>query len=183
MPWSSIRLLALDVDGVLTDGRITIDAKGRETKSFHAHDGQGIVLLSGAGVRVAIVSGRRSAANGWRARDLGIRDVIQDCRDKAVAVRALSKKYGIPPTDICFVGDDLPDLAAFSISGLPVAVANARPEVRHAACYVTRAAGGHGAVREVCDRILAAVAQTSVCAGRSGRASRGRRRRAVRRPS
>ncbi|MBI3099465.1 MAG: HAD-IIIA family hydrolase [Planctomycetes bacterium] len=155
-PWSRIRLLALDVDGVLTDGRITVDARGRETKSFHAHDGQGIVLLGEAGVRVAIVSGRKSGANSWRARDLGIRDIIQNCPDKAVAMRALSRKHGVMRDSICFVGDDLPDLAAFSAAGLPVAVANARPEVRRAARYVTRAPGGHGAVREVCDRILAA---------------------------
>ena len=151
---AQIRLLVLDVDGVLTDGRLWFGADGEQLKAFHVRDGVGIKAIIGAGVEVAIISGRRSAAVERRAAELGLQHVRQGCNDKAEALRALCTELGVPAAAAACVGDDTPDLPMMALVALPVAVADAHPDVRAAARHVTRAAGGAGAVREVCDLLL-----------------------------
>jgi 3-deoxy-D-manno-octulosonate 8-phosphate phosphatase (KDO 8-P phosphatase) len=151
---AQIRLLVLDVDGVLTDGRLWFGPDGELVKAFHVRDGVGIKTALGAGVEVAIISGRRSAAVERRAAELGLRHVCQGCDDKAEALRALTAELGLPPGVVACVGDDTPDLPMMALVALPIAVADAHPEVLAAARHVTRAAGGAGAVREVCDLLL-----------------------------
>jgi 3-deoxy-D-manno-octulosonate 8-phosphate phosphatase (KDO 8-P phosphatase) len=149
-----IRLLLLDVDGVLTDGQLAFDGAGREIKFFHIRDGQGIRLLQQAGIKVGIVTGRKSKAVDFRARDLGVDLVFQKVRDKARALEAILRKENLQVEQVCYVGDDLVDLAVLSCVGLAVAVADAAPEVKALAHYTTRFSGGRGAVREVCEKIL-----------------------------
>ena len=151
-----IRLLILDVDGVLTDGRIIISEKGVETKEFNAKDGLGIKMLMKAGIEVSIVSSRRSKALEYRARDLGIGDIYLGVDDKGLLCQKMIHKKGLTRNQVCCIGDDLPDIAMFKQVDLPVAVADAAEEVREAAKYVTRKRGGHGAVREICELILKA---------------------------
>lgn len=151
-----IRLLLLDVDGVLTSGQVLYDGAGREYKSFHIQDGHGIKLLQRAGLEVGILSGRRSAAVSVRARELGIRIVVQRALDKGAALQGLLRKTQIPPEEVCYVGDDLVDLPVFSRVGFAVAVPNGVPEVCRQAHYVTSRSGGQGAVREVCELLLKA---------------------------
>lgn len=151
---AAIRLVVLDVDGVLTDGRLWFGPDGELLKAFHVRDGAGIKALLGAGVEVAIVSGRRSAAVGQRAAELGIRHLRQGCENKVVALRELLTEVGVPADATACVGDDTPDLPLMALVALPIAVADAHPDVLAAARYVTRAAGGAGAVREVCDLLL-----------------------------
>jgi 3-deoxy-D-manno-octulosonate 8-phosphate phosphatase (KDO 8-P phosphatase) len=151
-----IRLLVLDVDGVLTDGRLWFGADGEALKAFHVRDGAGIKAALAAGIEVAIISGRRSAAVERRAAELGLRHVQQGCEDKGAALRTLAATLGVPLTAVACVGDDTPDLAMLALAALPVAVADAHPAVLAAARHVTRAAGGAGAVREVCDLLLGA---------------------------
>jgi 3-deoxy-D-manno-octulosonate 8-phosphate phosphatase (KDO 8-P phosphatase) len=153
---AAVRLLVLDVDGVLTDGRITYTAHGVEVKSFHVRDGSGLVYWQRLGGRVAIISGRSSAAVDVRAAELGITLVRQGAADKWAAFAALLEETGLRPDEVCVVGDDLPDLPLLCTCGLAVAVADACPEARAAAHYVTQAPGGHGAVREVVELILRA---------------------------
>ena len=153
-----IRLLALDVDGVLTDNSIFIGEVGGERvelKRFDIQDGLGLSLLRGSAVRVALVSGRVSAATAARAAELGIEDVIQvpDGR-KLEPFTALLTERGIGWDETAFVGDDLADVPVLERVGLPVAVANAVPPVKALAAYVTTAPGGHGAVREVVEYLL-----------------------------
>ncbi len=149
-----IRLLVLDVDGVLTDGRLWFGPDGEQLKAFHVRDGVGIKAVLGAGIEVAIISGRRSAAVERRAAELGIRHLRQGCEDKAEALRALGAALGVPADAAACVGDDTPDLPMMALVALPIAVADAHPSVLAAARHVTRAAGGAGAVREVCDLLL-----------------------------
>lgn len=149
-----IRLLILDVDGVLTDGRIVLSGRGEETKVFDAHDGAGIHLWRSSGREVAIVSGRDSAVVRRRAKELGIKHVLLGSFDKRRSFQQLVRKTGVSEGEVCFVGDDLPDLPVLASVGYPVAVRNARPEIKRAARYVTRATGGHGAVREVVEHLL-----------------------------
>lgn len=151
-----IRLLLLDVDGVLTDGRVVYDERGREAKSFDIKDGQGIKLCQQAGLLVGILSGRKSSAVSFRAQELGMDIVLQKTLDKAVALEGIRQENNLPADQICFVGDDLVDLPVFSRVGLAVAVADAVREVKANAHYVTRRPGGHGAVREICELILKA---------------------------
>jgi YrbI family 3-deoxy-D-manno-octulosonate 8-phosphate phosphatase len=151
-----VRLLVLDVDGVLTDGRITYTADGVEVKSFHVRDGSGIVFWQRLGGQVAIISGRASNAVTVRAKELGINNVMQGVEDKRLALTEVLSATGIPSDDVCAVGDDLPDLPLLKACGLAVAVADACREARVAAHYVTRACGGHGAVREVVELLLRA---------------------------
>ncbi len=151
-----IRLLVLDVDGVLTDGRLWFGPDGELLKAFHVRDGVGIKAVLAAGIEVAIISGRRSAAVERRAAELGLRHVRQGCGDKAAALRALSAELGVATEVAACVGDDTPDLPMMALVALPIAVADAHPEVRAAARLVTRAAGGAGAVREVCDLLIGA---------------------------
>jgi 3-deoxy-D-manno-octulosonate 8-phosphate phosphatase (KDO 8-P phosphatase) len=153
---AAIRLVAMDVDGVLTDGGIWYTDQGDELKRFDVRDGQGLVLLRDAGVVTAIVTRRRSQIVERRARELGIVEVHQDAADKAAVVQDLLKRHGVRAADACYVGDDLGDLPAMALVGVPVAVADAVAAVRRAAAYVTRAHGGRGAIRELCDLILSA---------------------------
>jgi 3-deoxy-D-manno-octulosonate 8-phosphate phosphatase (KDO 8-P phosphatase) len=151
-----VRLLVLDVDGVLTDGRLFYGPKGESLKAFHVRDGFGIKQVAQAGVTVAILSGRKSAAVVSRARELGIRHVVQGASDKLVALRKLAKARGIPLEDCACVGDDTPDAPILEAAGLGIAVADAHPDALAAANLVTTRTGGHGAVREVCDWLMAA---------------------------
>lgn len=151
-----VRLLVLDVDGVLTDGRLHITAQGEDVKVFHVRDGSGLVALRRAGITVAIISGRDSPAVTRRAQELGIAHVQQGIGDKGAALDALLAETGIEGAACACVGDDTPDLPMFERAALAVAVADAHPTALAAAHWVTRAPGGHGAVREVCDLLLAA---------------------------
>lgn len=155
-PAAEIALLVLDVDGVLTDGRLWFGADGESLKAFHVRDGHGIKSLVAAGVGVAVISGRRSAAVTSRMRELGVADVSQGVADKSRALAELLKRNGIDARCVACLVDDTPDLGLMAAVGLPAAVADAHPDVIAAAKHVTRAAGGHGAVREFCDFLLAA---------------------------
>ncbi len=150
----TVRLLLLDVDGVLTDGTIIYNEDGSETKHFHVRDGLGIRLLMDAGIRVAIVTGRTSRALHHRCRNLGVEDIYDGVGDKGALLSRIEARTGIPPEKMAFVGDDLPDLALMRRVGVSVAVADAHDMVKGAADMVTSAPGGKGAVREVCERIL-----------------------------
>lgn len=151
-----IRLLCLDVDGVLTDGRIVIDADGRETKIFHVHDGQGIRLWLDAGHMVAIITSRTSEAVTRRAAELGIEEVHQGCTNKCDALNAVLEATGCTSDEVAAVGDDLPDLMMLCEVAMPVAVANAVDEVKRIAAHVTTRSGGQGAVRELIEELLRA---------------------------
>lgn len=154
---SKTRLVALDVDGVLTDGRFYLSDDGRETKAFSTQDGFGIRRLLNAGVCVAIISGRQSAAVTLRMQELGVQHVFLGCKDKVSVFDALIAELGIDAADTVYVGDDVPDLQLLQKVGTPIAVANAVQEVRDFCKISTRAGGGFGAVREVCDMVLAAL--------------------------
>ena len=152
----AIRLLLLDVDGVLTDGRLYFDAKGETLKVFHVRDGHGIKMAQRAGIEVAFLSGRRSDAAFHRAKELGITKFYEGLRDKVVVLEELLEALRLSPQQVAAVGDDLVDLPLLARVGLAVAVADAAPEVRAAAHWVTTLPGGRGAVREVCDLLLKA---------------------------
>ena len=151
-----IRLLVLDVDGVLTDGRLYFAARGEALKVFHVHDGHGIKLLMDSGVAVAAISGRRSAAVATRMRELGVRHVIQGCADKLAALHKLCKRLQVPALSCACICDDTADLPLMAGVGFAAAVADAHPIVAAAAHWVSAAPGGRGAVRELCDAILRA---------------------------
>lgn len=151
-----VRLLVLDVDGVLTDGRLYYGPKGEMLKVFHVRDGHGIKQVADAGITVAIISGRKSAAVLRRAKGLGIRDVTQGATDKLAALRKLARARGVPLEDCACVGDDTPDAPILEAAGLGIAVSDAHPDALAAANLVTTRPGGHGAVREVCDWLMAA---------------------------
>lgn len=151
-----IRLLILDVDGVMTDGGITIASDGSEIKTFHVRDGHGIKLLQRAGIEVAIISGRRSRVVEHRAAELGISLVYQGALDKGAAFDAVVAARGISPEEIAFLGDDVVDLPVLRRVGLAMAVADGVDELAPYMHYVTRTAGGRGAVREVAELILKA---------------------------
>ena len=151
---TNIKWLILDVDGVMTDGRLYYSADGEALKVFHVRDGHGIKSLLAAGIGVAIISGRRSAALDRRARDLGIRHIQQGIEDKGAALQALISELGITPAECACLVDDTPDLPMMAIVGWPVAVADAHPQVLSAARHVTQLPGGAGAVRELADLIL-----------------------------
>ena len=151
-----VRLIAFDVDGVFTDGRFYLSNQGIESKSFNTQDGFGIRQLLIAGIEVAVISGRKSAAVDQRMAELGVTHVVQGSRDKIADFDKLTSKLGIQDTDCVYVGDDIPDLPLLNKVAYSVAVANAVREVRAQCAYTTSAAGGHGAVREICDFILAA---------------------------
>jgi 3-deoxy-D-manno-octulosonate 8-phosphate phosphatase (KDO 8-P phosphatase) len=157
---SRVRLLLLDVDGVLTDGRLYFGTGGELCKVFHARDGHGLVLLREAGCRVAVVSGRNSPIVTARMEELGVARIYQGIRDKAAVFDALLREMRLTPEATCCVGDDLPDLELLRRAGLAVAVADAHATIREAAHWCTRLRGGEGAVREVCDLLLGARAET-----------------------
>lgn len=155
----AIRLLLLDVDGVLSDGSIVYDSDGRESKRFHIHDGLGIKLLQQYNIQVGIITGRVSPMVERRARELGIELLIQGREDKAAAMHEAIQQLSVTPDAVAYMGDDLPDLAAILQAGLGIAPANAVSIVRQHANLVTAATGGHGAVREAAEFILAAQGQ------------------------
>jgi len=151
-----IRLLTCDVDGVLTDGSIYVDADGRETKAFNSLDGVGTKMLIRAGIEVAWITGSNAPAVMHRARALGVTRIAQGAEDKLTVWEALVSELGLPPAACAHIGDDLPDVPVFIRCGLAVAVPHAPPIVRARAHFVTERDGGHGAVRELCELILAA---------------------------
>ena len=151
-----VRLLILDVDGVLTDGRLHYGARGEVLKSFHVRDGHGIRALHEAGVEIAVISGRRSAAVARRCRELGIRHLIQGADDKLAAFAKLARRLNVQPVECACIGDDVPDIPLLRSVGLSYAVADAHPAAKRAARYATSLGGGAGAVREVCDQLVAA---------------------------
>ena len=151
-----IRLVGFDVDGTLTDGRLWFDAEGRESKAFHAHDGLGLRLLEDSGIAVAWITARDSASARARARDLRLTHVHTGVHDKLACLRQLCATLGLAANEVAYMGDDLNDLCLFGEVGFAVAPANARPEVRERAHWVTAARGGEGAARELCDLVLKA---------------------------
>jgi len=153
---AAIRLLVLDVDGVMTDGQLHYDAQGREAKVFHVHDGHGIKQVMRAGIEVAVISGRHSKAVETRMAELGIEHVRLGQENKSEAFTEITTQLGIPPEAVACVGDDEPDLPIMQAAGLSIAVADAQPIVREQADWHTLQGGGRGAVREVCDALLAA---------------------------
>jgi 3-deoxy-D-manno-octulosonate 8-phosphate phosphatase (KDO 8-P phosphatase) len=155
----AIRLLALDVDGVLTDGILHYDATGAEQKSFSVRDGLGIKLLQRAGITIAIISGRRSQPVLTRAAELGIAHVIVGRDDKLTALQELCARLNVRLDEAAYMGDDLPDLAAIQAAGLGLTVADAAHPVLAAAHWHSQAAGGRGAVREACEMLLQARGQ------------------------
>lgn len=155
-PAARVRLLVLDVDGVLTDGRLYYGARGEALKVFHVRDGLGLKLLAAAGVTVAVISGRKSAMTGRRCRELGIRHLFQGVEDKLAVFHRLRERLDVASRACACVGDDIPDVPLMREVGFAFAVADAHPQARSAAQIVTSLAGGQGAVREVCDYLLAA---------------------------
>lgn len=153
---AGVELAVFDVDGVFTDGRLYYGARGEQLKAFHVRDGHGIKLLLRHGVQVAVISGRRSPAVTQRMRELKIRHLFQGRDDKLPVLNTLLRKLKLGWQQIACVGDDIVDLPLLESAGLAIAVADAQPELRAHAHYVTGARGGEGAVREVCDLLLAA---------------------------
>ncbi len=159
LDWSAIELLAMDVDGVLTDGSLYVSSDGSETKRFSIIDGLGLVMLKESGVKVAWISGRSSGATSRRAEELKIEYVIQGRKDKAAALASLMKEIGLAPEQVAYIGDDIIDTGAIELAGIGIAVPEAQDAPLSAANYVTGRTGGNGAVREVCNYILAARSQ------------------------
>ncbi|MEJ2632942.1 MAG: 3-deoxy-manno-octulosonate-8-phosphatase KdsC [Acidihalobacter sp.] len=151
---NAIRLVIFDVDGVLTDGRLLLGDDGQEYKAFNAKDGHGMRMLQDSGVALAILTGRRSQVVERRAADLGIAHVIQGRRDKLPAFEELLEATRHSPEAIAYVGDDVVDLPVMRRVGVAVAVADASPLIREHAHWITASPGGHGAAREVCERIM-----------------------------
>ena len=151
-----IRLVAFDVDGVLTDGSIAYTERGDEIKTFNAQDGSAIKRLIDSGIEVALITGRRSPMVERRAAELGIRHLYMGVADKAGALARLLHELQLDHSACAYVGDDVPDLPVFKAVGLAVSVPNGHPEVRKAAHHVTERAGGHGAASDVGSLILAA---------------------------
>lgn len=152
---ATVKLLAMDVDGTLTEGEMVF-VDGEQVKFFNVYDGLGIRLAINAGLRIAWVTGNVASAVSARAESLGVTDVCQGARYKSDAIDALAARYGLELGEIAYIGDDLNDLPAFERAGVSIAVANAADEVKARADVVTRRGGGHGAVREVVEMILKA---------------------------
>lgn len=152
---AQVRLAAFDVDGTLTDGRIWYDEDGRELKAFHAHDGYGLKCLLSAGIEVALITARVSRPVTLRANELGIQHVYQGQSEKGRCLAELQQSLGLRQEQTAFIGDDLSDIPAMQTAGMAVAVANAHPLVLPYAQWQTSRCGGDGAVREVCDMLLA----------------------------
>ncbi len=154
--FARVEALVCDVDGVLTDGRIHVSSDGSESMSFHVRDGSGTWMLHKAGLRVGLITGRSTGIPSGGRGAMKVDEVVEGCREKAGALRAMSESWGIPLERIAYIGDDLLDGPALSLAGLALSVADGTVEVRRAADYVTRRRGGAGAVREVADLILEA---------------------------
>jgi 3-deoxy-D-manno-octulosonate 8-phosphate phosphatase (KDO 8-P phosphatase) len=150
----AIRLLVLDIDGVLTDGRLYFGARGEALKVFHVRDGYGIAELRRAGIEVAVISGRRSPMVAVRCRELGVQYLYQGVTHKLGVFAGLCARLKVAPAACACVGDDVPDIPMLRAAGISFAVADAHPQVRRVADVVTKLPGGHGAVREVCDHLL-----------------------------
>lgn len=153
---SKIKLVIVDNDGVMTDGRIILGDYGDELKFFDVQDGFGMVMLRRAGLRTAIISGKKSRVNKRRAKELGVCKLYQNAFDKLKVFDKLSRKFKVSPDEVCYIGDDLIDIPVLARVGFGVAVANAVAETKEAAHFVTSREGGRGAVREVADMILQA---------------------------
>ena len=151
---NQITCLVLYVDGVLTDSRIYITDKGEEVKAFNSKDGHGLKIILRAGIEVVIITGRISGALEHRARELGIKHVIQDAKDKRAALMEVAGRLGIEPAHMAYMGDDVVDLPAMAVCGLTFAPADAMDMVKDRAEIVTRNPGGHGAVREAIEILL-----------------------------
>jgi 3-deoxy-D-manno-octulosonate 8-phosphate phosphatase (KDO 8-P phosphatase) len=151
-----VKILILDVDGVLTDGRIVIDDAGLESKQFDVRDGHGLKMVMRCGIGVVLLTGRQSRVVEHRAADLGITEVHQGILNKAEAFAEILKRRDMTPEESACVGDDVVDIPLLRRAGFSVAVADAVPEARNIADYVTEHGGGRGAVREVCEVILKA---------------------------
>jgi len=154
--FKKIKMLLLDVDGVLTSGEIIYSDSGEEIKIFDVKDGVGIRMLKEAGLQVGIITGRKGAALRHRCRNLGIETVFEGVRDKAKVLDQIVSRNLVPLDAVAFIGDDLPDLAIMKKVGLAVAVADAHDMIRQSAHLSTQARGGKGAVREICEAILKA---------------------------
>lgn len=152
--FSKVKLLALDVDGVLTDGGLYYTETGEELKKFNVKDGMGLKLLMEAGVEVAIVTASQSVVVELRAQKLGINHVFCGVEDKLKVIKELCRKLGFSLDDVAYVGDDINDLSSLEAVGCPLTVADAMPVNKQRAIYVTTQPGGCGAVREICDQIL-----------------------------
>lgn len=151
-----IDVLVLDVDGVLTDGRIIMDDRGREFKHFNVRDGHGIKMLLRTGIDVVFLTGRTSRVVAHRAQDLGVKDVYQGARDKVLVFESMILKRNVQAERVAYMGDDVVDIPLFRRVGLSIAVADACEEAREAAHHVTEQGGGRGAVREACEMLLRA---------------------------
>jgi len=161
-----VRLLLLDVDGVLSDGGIVFDGEGRESKRFHVRDGHGIRMMQRVGLEVGIISGRHSDAVAVRAAELGISLVFQGAFDKVAVWREILTERGIPAGETAYVGDDLVDLPLLRNVGFAASVADAEDAVRSASDYVASRPGGHGAVREIIEFILRSGGHWEAAAGK-----------------
>lgn len=153
---AGIKLLVLDVDGVLTDGRVVWDSEGREIKFFHVRDGHGLKLLQRAGIEVAWLSGRASQANRVRAQELGVTRLLENHKVKLPILEGLLAETGLAPAQVAFMGDDLIDLPPMRAVGLSLAPSDAVEEVRQAVHWVSDFPGGGGAVRQACELLLKA---------------------------
>jgi 3-deoxy-D-manno-octulosonate 8-phosphate phosphatase (KDO 8-P phosphatase) len=151
---SKIKLLLLDVDGVLTDGRIIYDSRGHDMKFYDVHDGLGVYALRKVGIKTILITAKGSRAIRPRARDMQVKAIFENVSPKTVVLEKILKKYKFDISEICFVGDDLVDLCLMKKVGFPIAVFNAAPEIKQAASYITIKEGGRGAVREVAELIL-----------------------------
>ena len=149
-----IKLFATDVDGILSEGTVVYGSDGSEHKSFHIQDGLGLKLLQNSGVEIAIITGRVSAMVERRARELGIRHLVQGREDKLEALEGLASELNLGISECAYAGDDLPDLAAIVAAGVGFTVADAHPVVRQNADLITKLGGGRGAVREMCELVL-----------------------------
>jgi len=162
----ALRLMAFDVDGVLTDGVLSLADRGEEIKNFHTLDGLGMKLLQSAGVELALITGREFRLVARRATELGVEHVFQGAEDKLAVLEALRTRLGIAMTACGYMGDDLPDLPLLTRCGFAASVPEAPEAVRERVHYVSRRPGGRGAVREVCELILAAQGALAVAVGR-----------------
>ena len=158
----NIKAIAMDVDGVLTDGGVWWGPNGEEWKRFHFADIMGLSLARKAGMAIALISGENSPLVDRLAGKLGITDIHKGCKDKAGALRTFAERHGLPLQQICFIGDDVNDLSALAIAGFSACPADARPSVRQRCQVVAKFAGGNGAVREIVDMLLASAGATTI---------------------
>jgi 3-deoxy-D-manno-octulosonate 8-phosphate phosphatase (KDO 8-P phosphatase) len=149
-----IKLLLLDVDGVLTDGTIILDNQGNELKAFHVRDGHGIKLAQRSGIAIGIITGRKSEVVNIRARELGIQEVYQGAHEKILAYESVIAKYGVEDSEVAYIGDDIVDVEVFKRVGMAVGVADADPSIRPHVDLITKTEGGRGAVREFINFVL-----------------------------